>query len=125
MILRLFVLSSILFGCGAPQTPEEVKADEILSDFMESCKQVYGDRCDVRIAFHSFSETEQDQACWTENHNPYRYVTLNKESVAKKDRVSVFSQLLDCSMNLGVLEDNSIQPEEKEEFLVMSGATND
>ena len=124
MIFRLFVLLAVLAGCGAPQTPEEVKADDILSDFMESCKMVYGDRCDVKIAFHSFAEQEQDPACWTENHNPYRYVTLNKEAVVKKDRVYVFSQLLECSMNLGVLEDDSVQPEEKEEFLSISGANN-
>ena len=118
MNLKALLLSVFLIGCGGPQTPEEEKADQILSDFMESCKHVYGSKCEVRLTLHSLVSAEEDQACWTEKHSPFRYVTLNKDLVAAKDRVALFTQLLDCSMNLGVLEEDA-ESKETESFMTL------
>lgn len=118
MNLKALLLSAFLIGCGGPQTPEEERADQILSDFMESCRHVYGSKCEVRLTLHSLVNTEEEQACWTENHSPFRYVTLNKDSVASNNRVSLFTQLLDCSMNLGVLEEET-ESKETESFMTL------
>ena len=96
--LSLFVF---LVGCGAPQTPDEVKADKLLQEFVADCKSVYGDKCDVPMTVYALSEYVDQQTCWTEDGNPIRSVVLHREAVAKNNKAAVYQELFNCSLNLG------------------------
>lgn len=107
--LSLFVF---LVGCGAPQTPDEVKADNFLQEFVGDCKKVHGDRCDVPMTVHSLSESADEQTCWTEDGNPIRSVVLHREAVTRGNRAAVYQELFYCSLNLSTLQSDLLSLEE-------------
>lgn len=96
--LSLFVF---LAGCGAPQTPDEVKADNLLHEFVADCKKIHGDRCSQSMAVHSLSDSVNEQSCWTEDGNPIRSVVLYRGTVAQGNKAAVYQQLFECSLTLG------------------------
>ena len=95
----------LLVGCGAPQTPDEVKADIMMRNFVASCKEFYGNECDVPMTV-SLTESADGQTCWTEEGNPIRSVVLYRKDVSQNNKTSVYETLFQCSLNLGEFQDN-------------------
>ena len=101
-MFKYFSLFVFLVGCGAPQTPDEVKANRVLHEFVADCKSVYGDKCDVPMTIHSLSELADQQTCWTEDGNPIRSVVLHREAVVKNNKAAIYESLFGCGLNLGL-----------------------
>lgn len=101
-----------LIGCGHPPTSDEVKADNLVSEFAADCKSVYGGRCDVPMVVHSLSESIDDQTCWLEDGNPVRQVVLHRKTVTQNNREPIYEFLFMCSLNLGTLQANLLEFEE-------------
>lgn len=110
----------LLVGCGQPPTPAEVKADDILSEFVVDCKSVYGDRCNVPMVVHSLSETADEQTCWFEDGNPIRQVVLYKDFVAQNNRAAVYELFFECSLNLGTPESSLLKFDEFAEVIKLN-----
>lgn len=127
--MRLFCLFFILFvGCGAPPTPDEVVADDMLQDFVAECKVVYGNRCDVPMVINRLIDTsmederEEVATCWTETGNPIRSVTLYKKHILQDNKEAIYEMLFMCTLNLGNFEKKSL---DFKEFAVLIGLINE
>lgn len=105
-MFKYLILFVLLVGCGGPQTPTEVKADNMLHDFVAECKKIHGEKCNSPMIVHSLSESLDEQVCWIEDGNPIRRVVLRKDSVAQGNKIAVYELLFECNLNLGVLEYN-------------------
>jgi hypothetical protein len=111
-MLKYLVFFVFLVGCGQPPTPDEVKAENLVSQFAADCKNVYGDRCDIPIVVHSLSEAADDQTCWFEDGNPVRQLVLHRKMVVQNNKEAIYEFLFMCSLNLGTLEKNLLKFEE-------------
>jgi len=102
----------LLVGCGAPQTPTEIKADDMLHDFVANCKSLHGERCDTQMVIHSLSESADEQGCWFEDGNPVRQIVIYKNHVDQNNKTAVYELFFHCGLNLGTLESSLLRFDE-------------
>lgn len=110
----------LLVGCGAPQTPTEIKADDMLHDFVTDCKSFHGEKCNTPMVIHSLRESVHEHGCWFEDGNPVRQIALYKDFVVQNNKAAVYELLFECSLNLGTLQSKLLK---FDEFALALGLT--
>lgn len=94
--MKKTLIALMLAGCGAPQTLEEITADEYVRSFVEDCESVYGSICkEVRL---EVSVDKTSTVCWTENGSIKRGMALSKGLIISANKKEIYQEMLDCTV---------------------------